>query len=138
MTNREFKVGDEVFDTVFGIGIVETLYSSPDYLKVNLPDLSGVYYEINGKHGTDEKYPSLYHLDEAVKLFPQWLEEVEDEIETTRWFIYSQRSQTTTNVFTFDTLEKCKERIVYCGSPSDIPMPFQVKEKRKIIREKQQ
>lgn len=134
MTNREFKVGDDVFTIEYGIGNVINITEC--HVETRMDGVC-ISYNLNGKKWSSDKRPTLYHLDDALKLFPMWLEEVEDEIETTRWFIYSPRSQTTTNVFTFDTLEKCKERIVYCGSPGDIPVPFQVTEKCKVIREKQ-
>ena len=130
---REFKVGDKVFSTTYGIMEVTEVDSGNVFTGLN----PRCMFTLDGKASYKCKYQGIYHLDEALKMFPQWLEEVEEEIDVQRWFVYNSVHKTSTNIFTFDTEFLCKERILYSGSPGDIPVPFQVTEKRKIIREKQ-
>ena len=122
---REFQVGDKVFSTAYGIlEVIEV-----DYGNVFTGLNPRCIFTLDGKANYKCKYPGIYHLDEALKLFPMWLEEVE-EIDTE--IRYGLFNTTNKKWFTDETLE----------SPEIDNPPFKwvqihIPTKRKIIREKQ-
>ncbi len=73
---REFQVGEKVFSTTYGILEVIEVGSGNVFTGLN----PRCMFTLDGKVNYKCKYPGIYHLDEALKLFPQWLEEVEEEI----------------------------------------------------------
>ena len=135
--DKDFTKGIKVFSPIDGIGEILCVFNDGT-MKVKFNDKYRDLYA-GGKLCAYDTRPFIYPLSEALKLFPMWLEEVEERTGfRTLYGVYDKHSGTMESL-AFEEKSNCiKYMGKFGGDDSFEIVEICVPTNRKVIRERQQ